>query len=146
MATPVTLVGATGVEVASGSPLATSAAPYPSGSAAVASSSGNVSNAVAVATLPAVAAKTNYLSGFEVTGAGATAALVVTVTVAGVVGGPLSYTYSFPAGAAVSTRPIVVAFDPPLPASGVNTAITVTCPAGGAGNTNNAVTAHGYVL
>ena len=106
--------------------------------------SGNVANASAAATLTGAATTTVYLAGFEVTGAGATAASVVTVTVAGLLGGTRSYTYTFPAGATVACQPLIVTFDPPLPASAVNTAIVVTCPAGGAGNTNNTVVAHGF--
>jgi hypothetical protein len=106
--------------------------------------SGNVANASAAATLTGTATTTVYISGFEVTGAGATAAAVATVTVAGLLGGTRSYTYTFPAGATVACTPLIVAFDPPLPASAVNTAIVVTCPASGAGGTNNTVVAHGF--
>jgi hypothetical protein len=106
--------------------------------------SGNVANASAVATLTGSATTTVYLSGFEVTGSGATGALVVTVTVAGLLGGTRHYTYTFPIGVAVPCTPLIVAFDPPLPASAVNTPIVVTCPASGAGGTNNTVVAHGF--
>lgn len=106
--------------------------------------SGNVANASAAATLTPVSTATAYIAGFEVTGAGSTAALPVTVTVAGLLGGTRSYTYNFAAGVLVGNTPLIVTFDPPLPASAVNTAIVVTCPAGGAGNTNNTVVAHGF--
>jgi hypothetical protein len=106
--------------------------------------SGNVANASAAATLTGTATTTVYISGFEVTGAGATAASVATVTVAGLLGGTRSYTYTFPAGATVACTPLLVQFNPPLPASAVNTAIVVTCPASGAGGTNNTVVAHGF--
>lgn len=108
--------------------------------------SGNKANASAVATLTGAAATTVYISGFEVTGSGATTALPVTVTVAGLLGGTQSYTYSFASGVLVGNTPLIVEFDPPLPASAVNTAIVVTCPASGAGGTNNTVVAHGYHL
>lgn len=106
--------------------------------------SGNVANASAAATLTGTSTTTVYLAGFEVTGSGSTAALPVTVTVAGLLGGTRSYTYGFAAGALVGNVPLIVTFDPPLPASAINTAIVVTCPAGGAGNTNNTVVAHGF--
>ena len=106
--------------------------------------SGNKANASAVATLTGTATTTVYLSGFEVTGSGATTALPVTVTVAGLLGGTRSYTYSFASGALVANTPLIVAFDPPLPASAINTAIVVTCPASGTGGTNNTVVAHGF--
>lgn len=108
--------------------------------------SGNVANGSAVATLTATATTTAYISGFEVTGSGATAALPVSVTVAGVLGGTLTYTYCFVAGVLVGNLPLVVDFDPPLPASAVNTNIVVTCPASGAGGTNNTVVAHGFLV
>lgn len=106
--------------------------------------SGNVANASAVATLTGSSSTKVYLSGFEVTGSGATAALPVTVTVAGLLGGTRSYTYNFASGALVGNTPLIVAFDPPLPASAVNVDIVVTCPASGAGGTNNTVVAHGF--
>lgn len=107
--------------------------------------SGNVANANAVGTMPAVAAKTNYITGFEVTGLGATAALGVNVTVAGLLGGSLIYNYAAKAGVLLANDPLYVKFPQPIPASAVNTAITVTCPALGAGNTNNSVNVHGFV-
>jgi hypothetical protein len=118
--------------------------PYIEGSTALIAGSGNVANASAAATLTGTATTTVYISGFEVTGAGATAASVATVTVAGLLGGTRSYTYTFPAGATVACTPLLVSFNPPLPASAVNTAIVVTCPASGAGGTNNTVVAHGF--
>jgi hypothetical protein len=111
----------------------------------VAASSGNVAAAVATATLPAVAGKTNYLSGFDVSAAGATAAAVVLLTVTGVVDGPLTYVYTAPAGATVAAAPLRGTFNPPLPASAPNTAIAVSLPSLGTGNTNAAVNAYGFV-
>lgn len=106
--------------------------------------SGNVANASAAATLTGAATTTVYIAGFEITGSGATAGLPVTVTVAGLLGGTRSYTYSFAAGALVGNAPLIVTYDPPLPASAINTAIVVTCPASGTGGTNNTVVAHGF--
>jgi hypothetical protein len=106
--------------------------------------SGNVANASAAATLTGISTTTVYIAGFEVTGSGATAGLPVTVTVAGLLGGTRSYTYSFAAGVLVGNTPLIVTFDPPLPASAINTAIVVTCPASGSGGTNNTVVAHGF--
>lgn len=117
---------------------------YPAAAVALIAGSGNVANASAAATLTPTATTTAFITGFEVTGSGATAGLPVTVTVAGLLGGTRSYTYSFAAGALVGNSPLVVQFAPPLPASAVNTAIVVTCPASGAGGTNNTTVAHGY--
>lgn len=118
----------------------------PYGATALIAGSGNVANASAAATLTGTATTTVYISGFEITGAGATAGLPVTVTVAGLLGGTRSYTYTYAAGVLVANQPLVVTYFPPLPASAVNTAIVVTCPASGAGGTNNTVVAHGFYL
>ncbi len=118
----------------------------PLGATQVNAFSGNVAAAVAAATIPAVAARLNYIAGFTVSGAGATAGLPVIVTVVGLVGGTLSYIYAAVAGVLVANQRLDVLFDPPLPASAVNTAIVVSCPSLGVGNTHNATVAHGYVI
>lgn len=118
--------------------------PYIEGATPLIAGSGNVANASAAAALTPTASTTAYITGFEVTGAGSTTGLPVTVTVVGLLGGTRSYTYSFVAGVLVANVPLIVTFYPPLPASAINTAIVVTCPAGGAGNTNNTAVAHGY--
>jgi hypothetical protein len=120
------------------------AAPYQTAQTPIIGKSGNVANASAAATLTGTASTTVYISGFEITGAGATAGLPVTVTVAGLLGGTIQYTYDFAVGALVGNLPLIVEYLPPLPASAVNTAIVVTCPASGTGGTNNTVVAHGF--
>jgi hypothetical protein len=126
-------------------------APYPLGAdgsdaTPVTAGSGNVANASAAATIPAVVGKTAYISGFTISGAGATAAAVVNPTVAGIISGTKTYTYCAVAGATLFNPVLDIQFCPPIPASAVNTAITVTCPALGAGNTNNTVNAYGFYL
>lgn len=118
----------------------------PYGALPLANSSGNVAAAIAAATLVAIAAKTAFISGFEVTGSGATAGLPVSVTVTGLLGGTLTYTYTAVAGVLLANQPLIVEFNPPLPASAVNTNIVVSCPSLGLGNTNNTVNAHGFNL
>lgn len=113
---------------------------------AVNAASGNVANASAVATIPAIAGQRAYINGFQCTAAGSTAAAVVNLTVAGVMTGTMTYTFVFPAGATVAASPLVVNFSTPVPASAVNTAIVVTLPAGGAGNTNAACSAQGFYV
>lgn len=107
------------------------------------SSSGNVANASAVATLAGAASVTTSICGFQVTAGGATAAAVVTGTITGTIGGTLSFTYGSQTGAGIPTAPLVVQFNPCLPASAVNTSIVLTLPALGAGNTNATVSAWG---
>jgi hypothetical protein len=110
----------------------------------VSNSSGNKTNANAVATLPAAAGKTTHISGFALTGAGATAAGSVLATVVGAAGGTLSFVVPVPEGADIGIAPLLVQFNPPLAASALNTAIVVTLPAAGTGNTQAAATAWGY--
>lgn len=102
--------------------------------------------AAIVATLPAsaVAVATTFITGFEVTGTGATAGSVIIVTVTGILGGTKSYALAIPAGVGNSITPLIVEFSRPIPASGLNQPIAVNVPSFGAGNTNAAVTAHGF--
>lgn len=125
----------------------TSLDPAPANATHVHASSGNVANASAVAALAAPGAGVlNYLTGFEVTAAGATAGLPVIVTITGLLGGTLSWIFTFPAGVLVGAEPLVVLFDEPIPAAAANSAITLTCPAGGAGNTHACATIHGFKI
>ena len=119
---------------------------YPSGATAITAASGNVAAATAAATLAAVAAKTTYITGFSVTGSGATVGLPVSVTIVGTITGTLTYTYIAASGALVANTPLHVMFPVPIPASATNTTIVVSCPTLGAGNTNNTTVAHGYQL
>ena len=106
--------------------------------------SGNVANAAAVATLNSDPGALTYLTGFVITASGATGALVVLVTVAGLLGGTQSFVFTFPAGATVAATPLVVQFSEPIPASALDTDIVITLPAGGTGNTNASVVANGF--
>lgn len=118
--------------------------PYSAAQTPLSAGSGNVANASAVATLTGTATTTVYISGFQVTGAGATAGLPVSVTVSGLLGGTRTWNYTFAAGALAANNSLDVDFAKPLPASAVNTPIVVTCPASGAGGTNNTVNAQGF--
>lgn len=126
-------------------------APYPiaadgSDATPVAAGSGVVANAIGAATIPAVVGKTAYITGFDINGAGATAALVVNPTVAGIISGTRTFAYGAVAGAGLMNAPLSVRFCPPIPAAALNQAITVSCPALGAGNVNNCVNAYGFYL
>ncbi len=102
--------------------------------------------ATVTATMPAVANKTNYIEGFDVTGTGATAASAVNVTVTGLAN-TLNFTIGVPAGVAVDlgANRLSIRFPTPIPASAVNTAINVVVPSFGAGNTNASATIYGFV-
>ncbi|HEX7891467.1 MAG TPA: hypothetical protein VF522_19100 [Ramlibacter sp.] len=119
---------------------------YPNTAVPVHAASGNVANAAATATIQAVAGKTAYCTGFEITAGGATAAALVAATLAGILGGTATYTFGTPAGATAVATPLTVEFNMPIPASALNTAIVLTLPALGAGNTNAAVTLHGFYI
>lgn len=110
----------------------------------VVASSGNVAAATATATLAASATKTTYITGFEVTGLGATAGLGPVLTITGLLGGTISYVVGVPAGVTVPLTPLIVQFPQPLAGSAINTAIVVSVPTFGSGNTAACVTAHGF--
>ena len=117
---------------------------YPMGAIPVNAGSGNIANNTAAGTMPADAARFNYLSGFDVTFSGATAGLVVVATLTGIAGGPLSYIVSAPVGATVGGPALSRSFPQPLRSTAINTAITLSVPALGLGNTNIAVNLYGY--
>jgi len=119
---------------------------YPAGATPINASSGNVAASAAVATLAGVAGKTTYITGFEITASGATVGLVVNATVVGTISGTFTYAYAAMAGALLINTPLVVAFPMPIPASAENTAIVITLPALGIGNTSACVVAHGFQL
>jgi hypothetical protein len=119
----------------------------PAGSTMVTASSGNVAAAVAAAAIPAAgAAVMNYVNGFILTGSGATAASVILVTLAGVLGGTMTFALAIPAGVTVNVPPLIITFPKPIPASALNTAITASSPSFGAGNTNAAMVIHGFKI
>lgn len=136
----------TPVAIANPLPISPAAGNLPPGATAVNGASGNVAAASAAASLPAVASKTNYVTGFQITAAGATAASVVSVTLTGLISGTATYTFVAPAGVTAQATPLIVSFPAPIPASAVNTAITVTCPSLGSGNTNATANIQGYVI
>lgn len=120
-------------------------APYPESATPVAASSGNMPNAVAVATLPAAANKLTYISGFQCTSTGSDVVLGVTITVVGVVGGQLDYAFNT-GDNKVAGDQMIVPYSMPMPANAVNTPIVVSMPANGLGNTHASCTAQGFQL
>lgn len=115
-----------------------------------AASSGNVAAGTVTATIAAVSGKTNWIEGFTITGAGATAAGVIIGTVTGLLAGTLTFDLAVPAGVTApigssgSGGKVVHRFPTPLPASDHNVAIAVSFPSFGAGNTHSCVTAFGF--
>ena len=70
----------------------------------------------------------------------------MSVTITGLLGGTLTYTYVAVAGVLLANQALIVFLPKPIPASGPNVNIVVSCPTLGSGNTNNTVNAHGYLL
>lgn len=129
-----------------GSGLSVAPSDYSGQSTPISISSGNVANSVANAVLAAdTTGLTTFITGFEVTGSGATAGLPVIVTVSDGAALSLSYIYTATVGALLPNAQLIIEFAKPIPASAADTAITVSCPALGIGNTHNCVTAHGFI-
>lgn len=111
----------------------------------ITASSGNVAASAAAATLTSAAGRLVYLTGFAVTGAGATGASVIAVTVTGCIGGTMTFNMAIPAGVSTAVTPLIVTFPYPIAATGYNTNIVVSAASFGAGNTNAATVAHGII-
>lgn len=94
-------------------------------------------------TLAGAAGLRTFISGFAISGGGATAASVISVSITGLTN-PLAFDIPVPAGATLGITPLVVQFTPPLPASADNTAIVVTVPSFGVGNTKASASAWGF--
>ncbi len=110
---PVTLGGAAGL------------VGYPPGSAAITGNATGSTGAV-VGTLAAAAGKTTYICGFSVSAFGGTAA-VGPITIAGTITSSLVYQLASTASGNLLTQ----GFSPCIPASAVNTGITITTTADG---------------
>lgn len=126
-------------------PLVVSQEPLPYGGAQVTAASGVVAAGTAAATLTSAAAQTMYLTGFAITGGGATGASLVTCTITGLIGGTASYIVAVPAGVTLGIVPVSRHFTNPVAASAVNTNIVVSCPTFGVGNTAASVNAEGIL-
>lgn len=110
-------------------------------------SSGKVAAATATASLPAAAGQLTYLTGFDVTGLGATAGSAVTMTVSGLAIGTISFLVAVPAGVLVPLAMMTFRTPTGRPWAGaMDTAIVVSCPTFGSGNTAACVNAYGYQL
>ena len=104
--------------------------------------------AILTATLPNVAGRRLFVTGFTLTGGGATAGLVVNATLAGADNAfgaavTLNYAFGFPTGVAVAAQPLLEVFNPPLPIL-LGQAAVLTLPSGGAGNTLASISINGF--
>lgn len=121
-----------------------SQAPLPLQGVQITASSGNVAAATATATLAAATGKVTSICGFAITSAGSTGAAIVSPTVTGVITGTMTFTYATVAGVTLGNQPLIVPFTPCVSANAPNTAIVVSMPTLGTGNTNATVSAWGY--
>jgi len=106
--------------------------------------SGNQPNGIASAIMPAVAGKTNYVTGITITSAGATAPSVVLAQLGGILGQALVLAYPVTTGSLVANPTLSLTFSPPLQGTGPNTQVTATLPALGVGNLYASVMLYGY--
>lgn len=120
------------------------AGPYAASQTALTAHSGNAAASTAAATLTGTSTTTVYISGFQCTGGGATLGSVVNVTVTGPLGGTMTYSFAAVAGVLLADAPLIVNFNPAVPASAVNTTIVVSMPSLGTGNTNASCNAQGF--
>lgn len=121
------------------------ASDFPSGATAVQATSGVVANASAVASMPAVSGRTNFITGLSVTGSGATTATIVGAALTGPATG-MTWMYGVVAGASVKNPDLILSFTPPIPAGAANSALTLTVPALGSGNLYATANIWGYQL
>lgn len=112
---------------------------FPTSATAITISSTGTTGAVAAA-LAAAASKTTYICGFSIT-SDAVAGLSGNATVAGIITGTMTYIQGV--GVAPAVASTTQTFNPCVPSSTTNTAITVTSAAAGTGGTT-AVNAWGY--
>jgi len=128
-----------------GVPLASPGSPVPAGATQLVATSGIVGNATAAATLGNASGQTTYISGFDITGLGATAAGSANVTVGALVGNvTLNYVIGVPGTATSPITPLAIQFNPPIPAVSGTASVTVSAPTFGAGNTKAVVNAYGW--
>lgn len=104
------------------------------------------SNSVMTAKFPGSPGKTNYITSFEITGGGAQYAKIIYATLSGIIGGSASYIIGVKEGPNYLSEPLIIKFPNDIPASAVNSDITLTVPAFGYGNVASAVVMHGYQL
>jgi hypothetical protein len=121
-------------------------AQIPSTIATVTASSGNVAAATATASLAAAGGAMNYICGFSITGGGATGASIISPTISGLNGGTMTFSMGIIAGATLNQTPLIVSILPCQQATALNTAITLSVPSFGAGNTNATASVWGYRL
>lgn len=106
----------------------------------------NAADAALTLTAAAVAGKINYITGLDITSLGSTALTTVSASLSGLYGAQQAvWLYTSVAGVTTANTPLSVRFAPPL-AGAVDTAVTFTLPALGAGNAHVQGNMYGYTL
>ena len=95
-------------------------------------------------TQPAAAGKTNYCTGIQITGAGATGASNITVTLQSAGVTIATFVIPVPAGNNTPIQPIQLSFDTPIAGLGPNQNMVLNVPSFGAGNLNSAANMQGF--
>lgn len=106
-------------------------------------------NGALVLTMPAIAGRRSYITGFTVTGAGSTAGSAGNVTLSGIdnAGAAVTLDYAFvaPTGVLVAASPLLVNFSPPALVTAGAAAQLAVAPFG-AGNTIASATLNGFYV
>jgi hypothetical protein len=103
--------------------------------------------AAVAATIPAVPGRTAYLCGLSVSPGSAATAITLQVTAVGLITGTLTWAVGAPVTAVgVTGAVLTVPFTPCMPASAINSAITVNSGALGTSGVNNDVNMWGFYV
>jgi len=117
----------------------------PFGATQLTNGSAVVSASAATATLTVTSGRTGYLTGFTVTGLGATVAAMPVVSVTGLVGGTVNFAYPAPIGVGVAGPVMSINFTTPLRGI-LSTNIVVSVATFGVGNVGASCVAYGYMI
>lgn len=93
----------------------------------------------------AAGSRTAFLTGFSITGLGATAASTIAITTTGLQVN-LTWYLAIPAGVTTAVTPLILSFPIPLPANNPGVNIVINVPSFGAGNTTAAANAYGFLM
>jgi hypothetical protein len=119
--------------------------PYPTGATPMLATATGAATGISTSLNPS-AGRTSYLSGVQVTGLGATTGSIVTLGIAGLQGGTLTFYITVPTGATVPIVPLILGFNPALPANGPNTNIFTSLASFGTGNTVANLSTQGFQI
>lgn len=129
-------------------PIGVAQAPYPVGATPLAFTFTTNTATLMTAQFVGASGRTVYMTGFQITGTGATATSVIVVSTTNFIATQNWYLV-IPAGVALPVVPggiFAVSFNPPLPANALGVWPQVNVPGFGAGNTSAAINIQGYMI